>query len=241
MRTRFGLAVLAFAALAVSPLPPPLEARQSPVFAARNKSYLNDLFDGTALSPAWTILHPNLAQVSVSGGALHLQPTQDGPNATWFNDGESVLVYKSVTGDFTATTIAHARDPQNGTQPPPLQYRLGGLTVRDPNSTAPGQHNWAHVAIGAGAGSVAVEDKTTTGSVSDFLLYPTPNADAELRITRQGSLISLYWRPIGAQSWTLLRTHSHPEFPATVQVGLMVYSYQTPPSIRADFDEIRFL
>jgi hypothetical protein len=198
-----------------------------------------DSFGGASLDPSWNVLHPSLVTIAVGGGALSLTATTSGGSAVWFNDGEGPFVYKTITGDFTVTTVAHAEDPANPGQAPPTQYRLGGLLVRDPGG-GPGTRNSAHVALGAGdvAHPVTVEDKTTVASSSNYLFYSIPTPDIELRITRSGTTIDLYYRAIGAGTWTFARSHAHPELPATIQVGMMVYAVDAPPSIRVDFDEI---
>lgn len=198
-----------------------------------------DTFPGGSLDPSWSVYNPGLVTIAVGSGALALTPTMTGGSNIWFNDGEGPYVYKTITGDFTVTTVAHAEDPSNPGNPPPAQFRLGGLMVRDPGGT-PGDRNSAHVALGAGdfANPIAVEDKTTVASASDYLFYPIASPDIELRITRSGATIGLYYRAIGAGSWTLARSHAHPEMPATVQVGMMVYSLNAPVGIRVTFDEI---
>jgi hypothetical protein len=198
-----------------------------------------DTFGGASLDPSWSVYNPSLVAIAVGGGALALTPTMTGGGNIWFNDAEGPLVYKTITGDFTVTTVAHAEDPSNPGNPPPTQFRLGGLLVRDPGGT-PGSRNSAHVALGAGdvAHPIAVEDKTTVASASDYLFYAIPAPDIELRITRSGSTISLYYRAVGAGTWTLARSHAHPEMPATVQVGMMVYALDPPVGIRVSFDAI---
>jgi hypothetical protein len=204
-------------------------------------SSLSDTFDGAGLSPRWSVHNPGLLSATVSGGALHLQPTAGGPLVTWYADGEGPLVYKNVTGDFTVTAIVRADDPVNPSQPPPTEYRLGGLTVRNP-AAPPGAHNWAHVTVGGGTAAIpiAVEDKTTVNSTSDLRLYPIQNPRGEIRITRQGTSISLYFRDTAAQTWSLLRSHARPDLPQTLQVGLNVSSWQSPPRVRIHVEEIRF-
>jgi hypothetical protein len=198
-----------------------------------------DTFGGASLDPSWSVYNPSLVTIAVGGGALSLTPTMTGGGNIWFDDGEGPLVYKTLTGDFTVTTVAHAEDPSNPGNPPPTQYRLGGLLVRDPGGTA-GNRNSAHLALGAGdvAHPITVEDKTTVASASDYLFYSIPSADIELRITRSGSTISLYYRAVGAGTWTLARSHAHPEMPAAVQVGMMVYALDPPVGIRVSFDAI---
>jgi hypothetical protein len=197
--------------------------------------------DGTALSACWNLLHPEIALIEVSGGSLRVQPTASGNGNVWFADSEGPLVYREITGDFEVTTIAHARDPNDVSQPPPPQFRLGGLLVRDPASSA-GDRNSVHVVVGGGdnANPVSVEDKTTDGSSSDFLFYPVASADVELRITRAGSLFGLYYRAVGGPTWILTRSHDRPDLPATVHVGLMAYSTPAPPDVTVAFEEIVF-
>lgn len=198
-----------------------------------------DGFAGSSLASGWQVLHPELVLLTLSGGELHLVPTQPGPNATWFEDGEGPLVWRSVTGDFTATARVRVDSLTTPGAPPPTDYRLAGLLVRDPNS-APNQRGSAHVALGAGTAAtpIAWEDKTTLASHSDFVLYNAASSSAELRIVRRGSQIELLARAVGAPNWTLLRAHAHPEFPASVQVGLMIYSFSAPVDIRAHVDWI---
>ncbi len=198
-------------------------------------------FDGTTLGPGWSVLNPALSTLSVSGGALHVTPNQGGLGTIWFQDAEGALVYRTVTGDFTAIVRAHARDSGNDTQPPPAPYRLGGLLARDPNSGA-GARNSVHVALGSGVtdgppfAPVCAEDKTTVDSVSDFVLHPIASADGDLRLRRRGASFELAYRAIGSTQWSVLRTHARPDLPATLQVGLMAYSAPTPPALELRFD-----
>lgn len=209
----------------------------------RTHRSFRDTFEGSSLSADWSILHGELGTVSVQGGQCVLTPTVAGPAATWFNGDEGMFVYRTVSGDFTVHARVHASNLA-GNAPPPTEYRLGGLLVRQPG-TSSGNRSSAHVAVGAGTNGipVAAEDKTTVGSVSDFVLYPipaTPTAEGELRIRRRGNQISLHYRPIGSNTWQLLRVHDHPEFPSTLQVGMMAYSNNVPALIRVAFDEIVF-
>ncbi len=196
-----------------------------------------ETFDGSALGPGWSVLHPSLAAVEVAGGALRITPSSAGPGSMWYQDSEGVLAYRMVTGDFTATARVHARDAGNGTQPPPAPYRLGGILARDPSSS-PGQRNSVHVALGAGVVTdpVCAEDKTTEGSVSDFMLHPIASADGDLRLRRRGDQFECSFRALGSSTWTPLRTHVRPDLPSTLEIGLMAYSAQTPPAIAMRFE-----
>lgn len=199
---------------------------------------VQDTFDGTALDPAWSILHPGLVQYSVSGGELHMQPTMTGGQSIWFADEEGPLIHRSVTGNFIATATVRVEDPNNPGQPPPAGNRFGGLLARDPASVS-GDRNSVHVALGAGSSSGAVaEDKSTDGSNSVFTFTSVPQPRGEVRIVRTGSLFSLEYRAPGAPSFQVLSTHDRPDLPATLQVGVMVYSLAAPADILEHVDDV---
>ncbi len=204
-------------------------------------SAFDDEFAGGALDPAWQVYNPQLVQFSVGGGALHVQPTQGGPAATWYANGEGPAFYRVVRGDFTVTAVVRAYRLSNPSQPPPADYDMAGLSLRDPASL-PGAHDWLHVAVGGGdaATPIAVEDKSTDDSVSDLVLHPIAAPMGEIRATRQGALVSLYYRTDAQQPWTLLRAHWRPDLGPELQVGPHCFSWSPVVDIGASFDEVHF-
>ena len=52
----------------------------------------SDSFDGTELDASWSIYNSHLLDYSVSGGELHLRPTQSGPPVTWYADGDRAWI-----------------------------------------------------------------------------------------------------------------------------------------------------
>jgi len=199
---------------------------------------LDDAFEGGALDPAWTVFNPGVATLTVSGGQLNLQiDTQ----SNWFNSIESILVYKSVTGDFDVQTILHAAKTSNSAVAPDPEYRLGGILARDPAST-PAMSNFVHVALGAGPLAIpfAAEDKTTDDSSSTYFFHPIADTEGELRLTRSGDDFTMYYRPVGDPTWQLLGSTTRADLPATLQVGLMAYDFNASPDITVSFDEIVF-
>jgi len=208
---------------------------------AIKKGPLSDDFEGSTLDPSWSFLHPSKMSHQVSGGAMHLTPTQTGSDATWFSDQEGPLIYKTVEGDFDARATVHARSALVPGANVPIRFRLGGLTARNPNSV-PGARSWSHIVIGGGNSTVpvALEDKTTYDSVSDWFFVPIATMDMELRVTRVGDLLSRMYRLPGTSNWSLLRADMHPEFGPTTQIGMMAYSFDAPADITVSFDEFTF-
>ncbi|MCA8969216.1 MAG: hypothetical protein KDC95_05510 [Planctomycetes bacterium] len=201
-----------------------------------------DEFNGTTLDPSWRIHNPHLVSASVSGGELHMRPTQSGPPVTWYADGEGPMLYKLVSGDFDLSVRVRSYDPAQPTLPPPISYRMGGITIRDPGSQ-PGRRNWLHIAVGGGTSQVpiTVEDKTTVDSNSTLRLTPLQAARADIRAVRHGAFVDFYVREPNATAWRLLRSNHRPDLPATLQVGLNVFSWTSPNSVQASFDWVRFV
>ncbi len=202
---------------------------------------LDDTFDGSELDPSWSILNPGLATVGVSGGALHITPSTGGGGNLWFNDGAGVLVYRTVDGDFDVRSLMSVEDSDNPGSAPPPEYRLAGILVRDPAS-GPGNRNTAHVALGVGSAGqgVSYEYKSTDDSVSDWMTIPTPSRFAELRLARVGTVVTMYWRALPMDSWTVVNSFDRPDLPSTVHVGLMAYAASDPARIHASFDDVFF-
>ena len=74
--------------------------------------------------------------------------------------------------------------------------------------------------VGAGdMNPVVVEDKSTVDSVSQFLVRDIPSADGYLRIDRNGSLFSMYFRQGSATPWELIRSYDRPDMPVIVITG----------------------
>jgi len=88
----------------------------------------------------------------------------------------------------------------------------------------------------SGPQRTSYEYKSTDNSVSDWAASP----DGEVRLRRSGATVEMYWRPDSLSSWTMIHSFNRPDLPATLQVGPMIYSVESPASIEALFDEIDF-
>lgn len=238
---------LARVAFSAQTLPVPAGATPQPWTSALVATLFpsfRDSFEGNALSAAWSIYNAASMQRSVSGGALHMQPGTGTP--IWFNDTEGGLIYRVVSGDFTVTATVRVESPSQPGLPPPAQWRLGGVLVRNPNS-APGNRNSVHLAFGAGSNVVpiAVEDKNTISSASTFLLTPVTNTAGRLRIRRVGSVFSLYYSALpggaggAATPWQLVRTYDRPDLPNTLHLGVMSYAASSPANVVTHVDKVR--
>jgi hypothetical protein len=200
-------------------------------------SSLSDAFDGAALDPSWTIFKPALIDVTIAGGALVIQATQ---SSLWFNASRGPLIHKLVSGDFKVTATVRARRASAPDQPPNQTIHLGGLMARNPSGDAGMPENYVFAVVGDDVDDLSVETKTTTDGASDFVGPSWPSGDAQLRICRTGTTMRLYKRAIGSTSWTLAVTYERPDFPAELQVGVIIYAPSSTPDLRVSFDEVLF-
>lgn len=234
------LVPIAFQCIASSPQVPLFETNAvSTTFLPI--SHYDDEFEGDSLAPGWSVLHPELATIQVSGGRLDLTPSVGALPNMWYEGGEGVLVRRLVHGDFTVSTRLTVDDPANPGAPPPPLYRFAGISARDPSST-PADEDYVHAALGVGAPNqpIVSEDKSTLDSVSDWLVYPIASNTGELRITRSGSLFSIYYRLDATSSWQLMRAHDRPDLPPVLEVGMMGYAASSPAAVRGRFEWVRF-
>jgi hypothetical protein len=196
----------------------------------------SDSFEGSSLDPSWTVLRPEAVSISLQAGVLLLSLKD---RALWAGSQQGVLVYKSLTGDFKASASLRARrnsDPSKAAVGP---VNLGGLMVRDPASGA-GKENYLHIVVGFAPTGIAVETKTTVNSATSYEAPSWSSSDAELRICRIGASFSLYKREIGAKTWLLAASHQRGDLPATLQVGVNIYTALPNPDLRLGVDEVRF-
>lgn len=149
--------------------------------------------------------------------------------SVWFGEWRGELTYKSVTGDFVITTEVEVSRRGGGGAPESF-YSLAGIMVRAPRTMTspaqwtPGGQNYVFLSLGSAntPGTYQHEVKTTLNSISTLEISAgTPRA--QIQVARLGRHLILLRRPPGG-SWTVHRRYSRPDFPATLQAGLTVYT-----------------
>lgn len=175
------------------------------------------------------------ASVAALNGFLNVRPVQGGAGVTgslWFDDNDGILIYKLVTGNFTAILDCIARDAA-GTSAPPIvagQWRLTGLAAHDPaEAPLPTGFNYVHVAYGSvneDLTQLVCEWKNCVNSVSPYGNIPWPTGRGQLRIDRTAQLFDLYTRSSPSAPWVTVNSINRAAnpLPATLRVGMMAYS-----------------
>jgi hypothetical protein len=203
--------------------------------AADDLAALSDEFRSPATRTDWQRIHLTegwgndpLAVFDIGRqrpGRLLLVPH----TSVWFGEWRGELTYKSVTGDFVVTTDIEV-SRRGGGGAPNSPYSLAGIMVRAPRTMkspaqwTPGGQNYVFLSLGSAdtPGTYQHEVKTTVDSVSTLHISPgTPRA--QIQVARIGRHLILLRRPPGG-SWVVHRRYSRPDFPATLQTGLTVYT-----------------
>ena len=151
--------------------------------------------------------------------------------SSWYNNYVGELAFKNITGDFVITTETLPRNRAQ-TGAPGGQYSLSGIMVRAPSGLTTGAAGWQtgrqnYVFLSHGAannpGTYQFEVKTTLDSSSTLYISNSAPAQAEIQVARLGGSLIMLRRDNGGQ-WLVHRRYSRPDFPATLQAGLTVYT-----------------
>lgn len=175
-------------------------------------------FDETEGWPSLT------ARESVRDGTLRLEPSTSG----WYAEWHAPFLFRSVTGDFEASTRLRATGLAGGL--PTAPWSLAGLMARAPRTIGPeawrpAGEQWLFITAGVADALTApvIETKTTVNSASRLRLDPGCPDWMELRMTRRGAVFTLASRCEGGD-WVPRATFERPDLPATLQVGIAAYT-----------------
>jgi regulation of enolase protein 1 (concanavalin A-like superfamily) len=216
----------------------------SPTLIFSQIQLLNDEFDhdstlshwqNTTDVEGWNAEHLEEFDINTSTpGKLHIMPHTTG----WFQDRRGPLLFKEVSGDFIFTTQVTAMN-RAGTGIPQSLYSLAGPMIRTPRNFTNGNDDWTsgdenYVFLSIGyadfnnsnppAAGPHFEVKTTHNSNSQLEIVPIPeHENVQIRIARiDDHVICMYKLPNG--DWTIRRRYFRPDFPDTMQVGLVTYT-----------------
>lgn len=166
----------------------------------------------------------------------------------WYASSIGSYVYKLIEGDFISTSHVIAGNVNDHLAPPTGEYNSAGFVVRDPASHDPNApQNWlmynhgAQVYNNAAGHNLAIEAKNTINSTSVLALRPTASNQSnsgQLTVCRSGETFYLFKWMDDEADWLLEETIVRPDFPTTLQVGLVGNAW-TGSNLRAQFDYMR--
>jgi hypothetical protein len=170
----------------------------------------------------WNLFNPGVYSIKQNNSTtLQLNLSQ---NALWFQSSKGGLIYQSITGNFTITATVIAVKKTDNDQPATCDICLGGLMVRNPNTTS--GENYVHIVTGVTPNGVGYETKNTTNNVSPYNAIADANTRHDLRIQRVGNTFTLYQKLKGAVTWNIAAILDRPDLPATLLVGINIYTAQ---------------
>lgn len=187
----------------------------------------------------WSLLNPQAVAAKIEGGELVFDLLQ---REIWFNADAGVLLHRSVTGNFKASTQLRVHKTSNQGELPDGAVQLAGLMARDPASDA-GDENYVFIVLGYDVNDISIETKNTIDSVSEFEGPSWEGGSAEIRICRVGDNFYTYKRLSAADEWAIADESNgidwpmaRPDLPSTLQLGLNIYTSRNDFDLSARFE-----
>ena len=181
----------------------------------------------------WTALNGAAVEIERDGDALVLTLVR---RALWFQAQRGVLFWVPITGDFVISARVHTVRASDPSQPPGGDgtVQLAGLMARADAV----RENYVFIVVGSDPDGLSVETKSTTQNATVFDGPAWGSASAELQLCRSGSTFVLTKRDIGSDGDVIVAaTYERPDLPATLQVGVNVYS-DSAPDVVARFESL---
>ncbi len=200
----------------------------------------SDLFDGIELDSKWSVLRPEVVDVSVSNGELHTLPNS---NSSWIDNAKGNFIYQNIEGNFRITSSMTVRRASNPAKSPQDDYNMGGIVLRTPGSAED-----ANNLVGVMLGTAEATFQSFLLSTSDGVTTTSGSASYDdvrsVRVCRIGDSVHLYtieYGVIGAE-WELLKTVVRPDLPNIIQAGMATMAAKgTPPDMQVNFEQIQFM
>lgn len=194
---------------------------------------LSDWFDIND-TEGWDAQHLESHDISQTfPGQLMLMPY----TTSWFQDRRGSLLFKLASGDFVFTTEVRVTNRTlDGF--PSSEYSLSGVMMRepktmtDPTQWSPGEEDYIFLSTGfastnhptcPGCPGPHFEVKSTNNGNSNLQVSSIDSAHVTIRIARLNDFIIVLYQ-LGADSFSVHQRYYRPDFPDTVQVGLVAYT-----------------
>jgi len=204
---------------------------------------LNDDFNTSPLDSSWIHHQSEYYDFEVVNGHLvmDIDDATCNNNCPWYHSQSAGFIYKNISGNFEITSVVQAEEasgPNTGNDIS-NDTQLGGLMVRNGNTAS---ENYVFNVVGTRFDIPSIETKSTTNDNSGTIEhFGISNTRAELKMTREGPKFTMYSRDIGASTWILRSTFMRPDFPDTLQVGVIAYAFESyPEDLLVKFDFVHF-
>lgn len=207
-------------------------------------SNLNDEFDGVCSIQNWQDLDVtegwNASQIESmdisqsQAGHFSLMPYTVG----WYQDRRAPLIFKLISGDFVYTTKVTVSD-RAATGLPSSDYSLGGMMIRRPKALTTGPLDWVpedenYLFLSTGYASTGhpscpgcppphFEVKSTFNGNSNLQISSIDTNTVTIRMARIGGAFLVLFQYPG-DNFQVHERFWRPDFPDTVQVGLVSYT-----------------
>ncbi len=202
---------------------------------------LGDTFDGSAdllMNPdgtgdgAWRVMNAGSADAVdiniAEKGSLSIDMNSKDSN---FYDSNftGVYVYRELVGDFDVEThIAAANHDESN--------EFAGLLFRSPQASD--RENWFTLQQGHSGGTKLLYAINTTDGTS--AIATPPLEDTFFRVTRIGSVFTLFSKKERGDDWSVRGRYSRPDFSENIQAGLCAKTNNTTGTFNVKFDYFKY-
>lgn len=174
---------------------------------------------------AWDYFNPGIYSIKQNTPSLLQLDLEQ--NGLWYQNAQGGLLYQTITGNFSLTATVNAVQKTDNQKPVACDICLGGIMVRNPVSS--NGENYIHLVTGNTPNGLGYEYKSTVNGVSDFTAVSDGSAKHQLRIQRTGNSFILSQKKVSDTEWTTIQTLIRNDLPASIMVGLNIYTAQTGP------------
>lgn len=198
--------------------------------------------DSAGLKTDWKWYQKELISSTFTESGLVMTCTRE---SVWYQNLRGPMLYRYIGGDGTVSLTVKTRKSSDTANFPDTQWQFGGVMFRDPSSDSLlSRENYVFNVVGYRHDALQIETKSTRNGYSDVSAFDWDTGDAELLIERRGPVFTLKAKPVDASEWQEMCQFVRPDFPAIMQLGIIVYAYSEGREIvdlQAEFSTFKWL
>lgn len=207
-----------------------------------NISNKNKEVPTTAIDTGWQYFQANTFVAAQQHDSIILIPLM---KSNWENDETGSMIFRNISGDFTAETYVNLVKRSSVSQEPDMGFQQSGLIVRD--ATANSENNII-VCIGTGGNSrQKFFSRHTENGKTKATVDKIDSLKGYLKLEKKGTAITTYFRADSVSEWKTINSYQVGWPQDKLQVGLMLMAHfagsgpRMKPDIKAVFSKFSLI
>lgn len=199
-------------------------------------------FDSGTPASGWEWINTETVDVYGQSGFLRVDAVSE---SVWWMNRRGPFFYKAVDGDVDVRTEVKVRKKSDSTSAPDKEWQFAGIMMRDPRGSLRfSLENYVFIVVGHRGSRLQVEFKSTVDGYSDVDAVDWPSGDAELRITRRGSVFDLFAKEKSEVEWVKVASYTRDDLPGVLETGVVVYAFsegRQSHDLTATFEQLNLM